>query len=71
MEIFNKAWNETQRSTVIKCWIKSQCLGGPQMQNLISTLIGLIRDPDVDIDLAVTNKISRMEIDSAVYMQTT
>lgn len=28
MEIFNKAWSETRCSTIIKCCIKSQCLGG-------------------------------------------
>ena len=41
------------------------------MQNLSSILTGLIQDPDVDIDLTVTNEISRMEVDSAVDMQTT
>ena len=41
------------------------------MQNLSSILTGIIQDPDVDIDLTVTNEISKMEIDSAVDMQTT
>ena len=41
------------------------------MQNLSSVLTGLIQYPDVDIDLTVTNEISRMEIDSAVDMKTT
>ena len=68
MKILNKAWSETPRST-IKCWMKSECLGGPQMQNLSSIRTGLIQDLDVDVYLAVNNEISRMEIDSAVDMQ--
>lgn len=71
MEIFNKAWNETQGCTILKYWIKIQCSVEPKVQNMNSILISLIQDPDVRIDLTVTNQISRMEIDLAFGMQTT
>ncbi len=32
MSLFNEAWSKTKRTTVLKCWIKSECLSEGQVQ---------------------------------------
>ena len=55
MSIFDDAWSETFRFTVIKCWIKSKCLGACRTQYFNSIIQSATTDDDVDIDLTSSN----------------
>ena len=38
MELFDESWSQTSRSTVIKCWIKSECLLDSHVQQCTEIL---------------------------------
>ena len=54
MQLFNRSWNALSPKTVIKCWIKRNCLAEGQVEDLNSTLIGASSTNGVDIDLTST-----------------
>ena len=57
--MFNDAWSAVSRVTVMKCWVKSQCLGAQHTQCLNSLIENFTAANDVDIDLTVPdNRVS-------------
>ena len=51
--LFNSEWNVMTRPEIMKCWVKSECLGVMHVDQFssIQSIIG--RDTDVDIDLTI------------------
>ena len=59
IQIFKNAWSCMPRTSVMKCWIRSECLGSGQAGQLQSLLDAIQTDNDVDIDLTSPNGSSR------------
>lgn len=68
MKLFNRAWNAIPRSSVIKCWIKSQYFAQSNVLYFKSILYLLSRHIDVDIDLS-TNVEDNLQISESVIGQ--
>lgn len=56
IELFNNVWNSGSKQSIMKCWLKSGCLGPIHTRYLCSMLHRLNQHcTDVDIDLTTTN----------------
>ena len=51
MELFDEAWSQTSRMTVIKCWIKSQCLPDFHVQRCRNIITSMYRHTNFDSPL--------------------
>ena len=60
MKLFNQSWPSISKTSIVKCWIKSECLGGMHAMHLNSLLTSACQDPTVDIDLKLNRSASNL-----------
>ncbi len=53
--LFDSAWRMMTRSEVIKCWVRSECLGSTHVSQNKSLLYQMKNNSDLDIDLVNTS----------------
>ena len=66
IQIFNNAWSCMSRTSVIKCWINSECLGAVQTGQLQPLLETQQNGDSVDIDLTSSIESSVISGDTLV-----
>ena len=57
MKLFNQSWSSISKTSIMKCWIKSECLGTMHVMHLNSMLTSSAEDSTVDIDLTLNNPV--------------
>ena len=60
MKLFNQSWSNISKISVIKCRIKSECLGPMHVMHLNSILTSATEDPTVDIDFPSDSSVSNL-----------
>ncbi len=66
IELFNQSWSGVSKTIIIKCWLKSECLGEDHTSNLKQKIELLNSDGDVDIDLTVGRSVTSASIENPV-----
>ena len=70
MDIFNESWRLTHRATIIKCWMKSECLDEEKAQKCESILNELQNSGEPFIDLSNMNEDGDDECEAVVDFAT-
>ena len=70
MDIFNESWRQTKRATIIKCWMKSECLDEEKAQKCESIFKELQNSEDPFIDLTNMNEDADNEREAVVDFTT-
>ena len=69
MNLFNQSWDSIHRVSIMKCWMKSDCLTQSHLMKLNSLVFTNDCDIDVDIDLTSTKSDNNLDSDDIIGYQ--